>query len=105
MRTARPVVAGWALLVAGGWAATLWLGEPSATAGPGPAPVSSAPGDNPEPGPQPESGWCTSPSAAPPPPGGTDEAPLAKAPGEYGQAYAQQVDCVRITARDSARAR
>ncbi|MBP2359462.1 MULTISPECIES: hypothetical protein [Streptomyces] len=78
MRIGRPVVAGWALLVAGGWAATLWLGEPSATAGPRPAPASgSAPGDA-APGPQPEGGSCdTSPSSvtgtAPPLPAGTPD--------------------------------
>ncbi|MFE7753703.1 hypothetical protein [Streptomyces sp. NPDC057418] len=66
MRISRPVVTGWALLVAGGWAATLWLGEPSATAGPRPAPApGSAPGDA-APGPQPE-GSCATARVAPSP--------------------------------------
>lgn len=62
MRIRRPVVIGWALLAAGGWAATMWLGEPTATAGPGPAPAPSSP-DNAEPGPQPEGGPCSTPRA------------------------------------------
>ncbi|MFE2016971.1 hypothetical protein ACFW9O_02825 [Streptomyces sp. NPDC059499] len=57
MRVRRPVVIGWALLAAGGWAVTLWLGEPTATAGPGPSPVPSSPAGA-EPGPQPE-GPCS----------------------------------------------
>lgn len=69
---------GWALLVAGGWAATLWLGEPSATAGPRPAPSpSSAPGDA-APGPQPE-GSCATARAAPSPT--PSAAPVSKAEG------------------------
>lgn len=68
MRVGRPVVIGWALLVTGGWAATLWLGEPSATAGPGPAPASSGvSAGNPGPGPQPENGLCPTPRAQPSP--------------------------------------
>ncbi|MFE6040973.1 hypothetical protein [Streptomyces sp. NPDC056452] len=63
MRLRRPVVIGWALLAAGGWAATLWLGEPTATAGPGPAPAPSSPADA-EPGPQPE-GPCSTVRARP----------------------------------------
>lgn len=68
---------GWALLAAGGWAATLWLGEPSATAGPRPAPASSsAPGDA-APGPQPEGGSCATARATPSPV--ASAAPLLKA--------------------------
>ncbi|WP_329232129.1 hypothetical protein OG488_23460 [Streptomyces sp. NBC_01460] len=103
MRVSRPVVIGWFLLVAGGWAATLWLGEPSATAGP--APYSSVPSDNPVPGPQPEGGSCATPSAASSPSADADPLLLAKVPGEYRAEYAQGVYCVYITARDSARAR
>lgn len=57
MRIRRPAVAVWALLVVGGWGTTLWLDEPTATAGPGAgrAPDSTA---NPDPGPQPEGGPC-----------------------------------------------
>ncbi|MEV5130970.1 hypothetical protein AB0K87_10745 [Streptomyces sp. NPDC053705] len=66
MRVRRPVVIGWTLLVAGGWAATLLLGEPSATAGPDPAPAAGVGEDNPEPGPQPE-GSCPTPEATSPP--------------------------------------
>ncbi|MFD9503576.1 hypothetical protein [Streptomyces sp. NPDC060035] len=64
MRIRRPVVVGWALLVAGGWAVTLWLGEPTATAGPGPAPAPSS-ADDAVPGPQPEGGSCSTPRARP----------------------------------------
>ncbi|MFC8231338.1 hypothetical protein [Streptomyces sp. NPDC057287] len=86
----RPVVIGWVLLVAGGWAVTLWLGEPSATAGPGPSPASSAPGDPREPGPQPES---SCPTSAPSPPESADPSPLAKVPDAYRDGYAVQVLC------------
>ncbi|MBM7437229.1 hypothetical protein [Streptomyces sp. HB132] len=92
MRVRRPVVTGWVLLAAGGWAATLWLGEPSATAGPGPAPASGVRKDNPEPGPQPE-GSCPTPGATASPPASTDPSLLTKVPGEYRDGYATQVDC------------
>ncbi|MFH8757176.1 hypothetical protein [Streptomyces atroolivaceus] len=105
MSVRRPVVIGWVLLVAGGWAATLWLGEPAATAGPGPSPTSGVTGDNPEPGPQPESGSCPAPTAAPTPSASADPSLLAKVPGEYRAGRVQGVYCVHITARDSARAR
>ncbi|NED79259.1 hypothetical protein G3I76_03990 [Streptomyces sp. SID11233] len=47
------LVAAWAVVVAGGWGVSQWLGEPAATSGPGRVapPVSDA-----EPGPQPETG-------------------------------------------------
>ncbi|MFF9351298.1 hypothetical protein [Streptomyces sp. NPDC014734] len=48
------LVAGWLVLLMGGWAATRWLGEPSATDG---RPVPGAewiPNPDAEPGPQPE---------------------------------------------------
>ncbi|MET9766286.1 hypothetical protein [Streptomyces sp. NPDC006415] len=37
----RPVVllAAWAVIAAGGWGATQWLGEPAATSGPAPRPT------------------------------------------------------------------
>ncbi|MEU8503392.1 hypothetical protein AB0C40_01435 [Streptomyces brevispora] len=49
------LVAAWAVVVAGGWGATQWLGEPTATSGPGRVvpPASDA-----EPGPQPETGYA-----------------------------------------------
>ncbi|MET7370127.1 hypothetical protein ABZS61_30500 [Streptomyces sp. NPDC005566] len=62
MRLRGPLVIGWALLAAGGWAATMWLGEPTATAGPGPSPAPSSAGA--EPGPQPE-GPCSTSGARP----------------------------------------
>ncbi len=96
---------GWVLLAAGGWAATLWLGEPSATAGPGPSATSGVTGDNPEPGPQPEGGSCATPTAAPTPSSSADPSLFAKVPGEYRAGHVQGVYCVHITARDSARAR
>ncbi|MFD9293352.1 hypothetical protein ACFWBV_34920 [Streptomyces sp. NPDC060030] len=101
MRIGRPVVMGWVLLAAGGWAATLWLGEPSATAGPGPAPASGAREDNPEPGPQPE-GSCPKPGATASPPASTDPALLAKVPGEYREGHVQGVYCLRTVIRDQA---
>ncbi|WP_250287789.1 hypothetical protein [Streptomyces atroolivaceus] len=103
MRVSRPVVIGWALLAAGGWGATLWLGEPAATGGPGPSPAVRVTGDNPEPGPQPEGGSCPTPSASPS--AGADPSVLAKVPGEYSEEYVQGVACIHVTARDSARAR
>ncbi|MFE4455509.1 hypothetical protein [Streptomyces sp. NPDC056796] len=84
MRTRRLVVAGWVLLAVGGWAATLWLGEPSATAGPRPAPAA---GDGRAPGPQPEGGPCTAPAADP---GSTAEL-LEKVPEGYADGHAVQV--------------
>ncbi|WP_406392630.1 hypothetical protein [Streptomyces sp. NBC_00887] len=63
MRVRRPLVIGWALLTAGGWAVTIWLGEPTATAGPRPSPSPSSPADA-EPGPQPE-GPCSASRAGP----------------------------------------
>ncbi|MFJ8883218.1 hypothetical protein ACIRJR_07380 [Streptomyces sp. NPDC102402] len=100
MKVTRPVVIGWALLVAGGWAATLWLGEPSATAGPGPSPASSAPGDTREPGPQPE-GSCPERWSAPTP--SAVAAPSLKdVPHEYAEGRAELVICSYSVARDTA---
>ncbi|MEV8230898.1 hypothetical protein AB0P41_33475 [Streptomyces sp. NPDC079167] len=106
MSVGRPVVIGWALLVAGGWAATLWLGEPSATAGPGPGPAPASSGvsaGNPEPGPQPESGGCETPRAE-----GTPAASATSWPKE--EAYSSEiqgtlVDCSYSEARDTVVAR
>jgi hypothetical protein len=93
------VVITWALLVACGWAATLWLGEPSATAGPGPG-AAWVPADNPEPGPQPE-GSC--PRVTPPPsPGAT--ASLTKIP-EGGEAPADRQYLCTTVISDRATAR
>ncbi|MFD5872455.1 hypothetical protein [Streptomyces sp. NPDC060322] len=103
MRVSRPVVIGWLLLVAGGWAATLWLGEPSATAGPSSSPASRAPGDTREPGPQPE-GSCPSARPAPAPSASTAES-LKKVPDAYADGYAVQVLCTRSVVRDRAVAR
>ncbi|MFB8027111.1 hypothetical protein ACFQ6U_23815 [Streptomyces sp. NPDC056465] len=96
MRVPRPVVIGWFLLVAGGWAATLWLGEPSATAGPGPAPAVG----NPVPGPQP-AGSCASPGAAASASPSADPALTVKLPDGYRDGLAVQVYCssVTVTAR------
>ncbi|MDF6019210.1 hypothetical protein [Streptomyces sp. JH34] len=99
MSVRRPVVVGWALLVAGSWAATLWLGEPVATAGPGPAPAARvSDDDNPEPGPQPE-GSCPTPEATASRPANTDPSLLAKVPGEYRDGYATHVDCYYAVVR------
>ncbi|MFF3126779.1 hypothetical protein ACFVRD_31710 [Streptomyces sp. NPDC057908] len=49
------LVAGWAVLAAGGWGLTQWLGEPVATDGATPGTArTTVPGG--EPGPQPENG-------------------------------------------------
>ncbi|MEU2413229.1 hypothetical protein ABZ736_18000 [Streptomyces sp. NPDC013099] len=104
MRVRRPVVIGWTLLVAGGWAATLLLGEPSATAGPDQAPAAGVGEDNPEPGPQPE-GSCPTPEATASPPASTDPSLLAKVPGEYGEGHVQGVYCLRTVVRDHAEIR
>ncbi|MFE4215301.1 hypothetical protein [Streptomyces sp. NPDC056844] len=95
MSVRRPVVIGWALLVAGGWAVTLWLGEPSATAGPGPSPDVGVRDGSPAPGPRPESS-CPTPSAAP---------SLKGVPDDYADGYAVQVLCGDSAARDTAVAR
>ncbi|WP_124274357.1 hypothetical protein [Streptomyces sp. ADI93-02] len=95
MSVRRPVVIGWALLVAGGWAVTLWLGEPSATAGPGPSPAAGVRDEKPAPGPQPE-GSCPTPSAAP---------SLKDVPDDYADGYVVQVLCDYGEARDTAVAR
>ncbi|MFG2403563.1 hypothetical protein ACGFR8_04345 [Streptomyces brevispora] len=52
-RASYGLVTAWVVVVAGGWGATQWLGEPTATSGPGRVvpPASDA-----EPGPQPETG-------------------------------------------------
>ncbi|MFB4422378.1 hypothetical protein C5F59_014950 [Streptomyces sp. QL37] len=100
MRVTRPVVIGWVLLVAGGWAATLWLGEPSATAGPGPTPTAGVTGGNPEPGPQPE-GSCPTPS----PTESSDPLSTAKVPDAIRDGRAVQVDCATLVIRDRATAR
>ncbi|MFG2594161.1 hypothetical protein [Streptomyces sp. NPDC048438] len=100
MSVRRPVVIVWALLVAGGWAATLWLGEPSATAGPGPAPAAGVRDDNPEPGPQPE-GSCATPS----PTESSDPSSIAKAPDAIRDGRAVQVYCSTLVIRDRATAR
>ncbi|WLQ64546.1 MULTISPECIES: hypothetical protein [Streptomyces] len=101
MRSGRPVVIAWALLVAGGWAATLWLGEPSATAGPDPAPAAGVPADNPEPGPQPE-GSCPRATPAPSP---SAVASLAKVPEmRYGARPDKQFVCTTVI-RDHATVR
>ncbi|MFG2428592.1 hypothetical protein [Streptomyces sp. NPDC048590] len=103
MRTPRALLLGWGLLVVGGWAATLWLGEPSATAGPGPAPASVPPRENPAPGPQPEGG-CESP--APAPSGSAGPLLSVKVPGEsHFDGRMVQRSCVTVIARDGARAR
>lgn len=49
------LVAAWAVIAVGGWGVSQWLGEPTATSGPGRVvpPASDA-----EPGPQPESGYA-----------------------------------------------
>lgn len=47
------LVAAWVVVVAGGWGATQWLGEPTATSGPGRVVPPAA-----EPGPQPETGYA-----------------------------------------------
>ncbi|MFE3514786.1 hypothetical protein [Streptomyces sp. NPDC059166] len=104
MRIPRPLLIGWALVAAGGWAATLWLGEPAATAGPGRAPGGGQVG-NPEPGPQPEGG-CESPGPAPSPSGSTDPVLSVKVPGGIGEnGRMAQRYCVTVTARDGATAR
>ena len=77
-----PVVIGWTVLVVAGWGATLWLGEPTATAGPGPVPAPTGPYT--APGPQPQGGGpCSTPRAttraipsAAPSPASTARAPL-----------------------------
>ncbi|MFJ8749905.1 hypothetical protein ACIREO_11295 [Streptomyces sp. NPDC102441] len=101
MSVRRPVVIGWALLAVGGWAATLWLGEPSATAGPGPAPAAGVRDDNPEPGPQPESGRCETTRAPSP-----SAMPWPKAE-VYDSTDIQTtiVDCLYVVSRDGATAR
>ncbi|MFF5726065.1 hypothetical protein [[Kitasatospora] papulosa] len=104
MRFGRPAVIGWALLVAGGWAATLWLGEPSATAGPHPAPAAGARTDNPEPGPQPEGGPCPA-HGTPSPSTSAGASLLAKVPGGYREGHVQGVYCLRTVARDHAESR
>ncbi|MFJ6849535.1 hypothetical protein ACIQM3_03185 [Streptomyces sp. NPDC091271] len=103
MTVRRPVVIVWALLVAGGWAATLWLGEPAATAGPGPGRAAWVPADTTEPGPQPEGACPTrwpapTPSAVPVP-------SLKDIPEEYAEGRAELVDCSYSVARDTAVAR
>ncbi|MEU5659092.1 hypothetical protein ABZ802_26235 [Streptomyces sp. NPDC047737] len=100
MRIGRPLVTGWAALAVAGWAATLWLGEPSATTGPGPAPAVRAPVGNPEPGPQPE-GSCGTPTPTPTPSEST-VASLEKVPEEYAQGYAKQTVCTSTVIRDYA---
>ncbi|MFI8002094.1 hypothetical protein [Streptomyces sp. NPDC086010] len=94
MRLTRPVVAGWALLVAGGWAATLWLGEPSATAGPGPAAVTGTPAADGSSGPRPE-GPCATPS----PTAGADLPRGEEIPAEYADGRAVLVLCSYSEAR------
>ncbi|MFF3258376.1 hypothetical protein ACFYWO_04265 [Streptomyces sp. NPDC002932] len=47
------LVAAWAVVVAGGWGLSQWLGEPAATSGPGRV---APPASDAEPGPQPEIG-------------------------------------------------
>ncbi|MET9591072.1 hypothetical protein ABZY45_08880 [Streptomyces sp. NPDC006516] len=102
MSVRRPVVITWALLVGCGWAATLWLGEPSATAGPDPAPASGVSAGNPEPGPQPE-GSC--PTASPSPSGSPSAvASLAKLPEGYEAPPDRQYICTTVV-RDHATAR
>ncbi|MFE9821151.1 hypothetical protein ACFYSH_03070 [Streptomyces sp. NPDC005791] len=102
----RPVVVGWAVLVAGGWAATQWLGEPSATAGPGPAPAPSAgvSAGNPEPGPQPESGRCETPRPEPAPSASDGSWPDKEA-YDSGRPQTTLVVCHHVVLRDSATAR
>ncbi|MEV6259657.1 hypothetical protein AB0M42_02655 [Streptomyces sp. NPDC051784] len=104
MRIPRTLVIGWGLLAVGGWAATLWLGEPSATAGPGPGPGAAwVPANNPEPGPQPE-GSCPTLSPAPSPSETT--APAWKdVPDDYADGRAKLVLCSYSVARDTAVAR
>ncbi|MER5555095.1 hypothetical protein ABT001_26055 [Streptomyces sp. NPDC002793] len=107
MSAGRPVVIGWALLVAGGWAATLWLGEPSATAGPGAGPAPASPGvsaGNPEPGPQPEGGGCETPRAAPRPSPDVTSGPYDSR-GVQGKIQGTLVVCSYSVARDGATAR
>ncbi|MFJ2089764.1 hypothetical protein ACIOEW_10885 [Streptomyces sp. NPDC087901] len=60
-RLVRGIVAGWVVLAVAGWGVTQWLGEPAATAGPGPV---SPPPSGAEPGPQPESGCAAAVRAA-----------------------------------------
>ncbi|MFE4694447.1 hypothetical protein ACFRH6_30915 [Streptomyces sp. NPDC056749] len=104
MRSGRPVVIAWALLVAGGWAATLWLGEPSATAGPDPAPSAGVrDGDNPAPGPQPE-GSCGTARPTPAPSASGAEL-LKKLPDGYADGHSVLVVCTYSEVRDHAVAR
>ncbi|MFD6281515.1 hypothetical protein ACFWFI_39020 [Streptomyces sp. NPDC060209] len=103
MRIGRPVVMGWVCLAVGGWAATLWLGEPSATTGPGPAPAARVSDDNPEPGPQPE-GSCPTTRPTPAPSASAAEL-LKEVPDGYADGYSVQVLCSYAEVRDHAVAR
>ncbi|MFI8812880.1 MULTISPECIES: hypothetical protein [unclassified Streptomyces] len=76
------LVGGWAVLAAGGWGLTQWVGEPAATSGPAPRPSAGA---GAEPGPQPEH-WYDHLCDDPPP------SPLPTPPGDSRTAYA--VTCV-----------
>ncbi|WP_406093342.1 hypothetical protein [Streptomyces sp. NBC_01013] len=92
----RGLVAGWVVLAGVGWGATQWVGEPVATAGPGPV---TPPASGAEPGPQPEFDCAQAVRSAkraqhrtpdPSPPG----LPAKRAPvGPDGQARLTQVVC------------
>ncbi|MGW2088777.1 hypothetical protein [Streptomyces sp. NPDC001880] len=86
------LVAGWVVLAAGGWGLTQWLGEPSATDGPGPG-AAWTPRPGGEPGPQPEH-YCDYAARRP----AATPAPLSSAsatPVHDGKARLTQVICVR----------
>ncbi|MEU9091212.1 hypothetical protein [Streptomyces sp. NPDC048428] len=95
-RLVRGIVAGWVVLAVAGWGVTQWLGEPAATAGPGPV---SPPAPGAEPGPQPESDCAAAVRAAKraqsPTPGPSATAYRAKdsVVGADGQALLSQVVC------------
>lgn len=100
--TTYGLVAAWAVVAAGGWGVTQWLGEPAATPGPGRV---APPASDAEPGPQPESGYAglcdrvragAGPSAPPSP----SPFPGAPAKAMSGEAHMYAVQCSEVTVRD-----
>lgn len=94
------LVAAWAVVVAGGWGVSQWLGEPAATSGPGRV---APPASDAEPGPQPEIGdadFCDRARSGADAGAGPSSSPFPSVPSETAKARLSVVQCSEVIARD-----
>ncbi|WP_371776490.1 hypothetical protein [Streptomyces sp. NBC_01438] len=98
------LIAAWAVVVAGGWGLSQWLGEPAATSGPGRV---APPASDAEPGPQPEigdGGFCdrarSGADAGPSGPPSPSPFPSVPTKTVSAEAHLSVVQCSEVTVRD-----